>query len=201
MSGLEFIRYGVAFLVLASHPPALSAWLIIHPFSAFWRKLGGGWTVFILSLPVVVWIAGVWILRNVLLGINLGTSAFTMALSRVSLAGAVWLRILRMRNPNFKRISGFPELSRGNYPGPLLTDGIYARIRNPRYVEMLLLVLGLSLFANYSGSYLAWLISLPVLFRVVVMEERELRERFGAVYDEYCRRVPRFIPRLGARKE
>jgi len=29
-----------------------------------------------------------------------------------------------------------------------------------------------------------------------MLEERELRERFGAEYDAYCRRVPRFLPRL-----
>jgi hypothetical protein len=27
-------------------------------------------------------------------------------------------------------------------------------------------------------------------------EERELKARFGAAYDRYCRQVPRFIPRL-----
>jgi len=31
---------------------------------------------------------------------------------------------------------------------------------------------------------------------VPMLEERELRERFGAKYDAYCRRVPRFLPRL-----
>jgi protein-S-isoprenylcysteine O-methyltransferase Ste14 len=31
---------------------------------------------------------------------------------------------------------------------------------------------------------------------VVLLEERELRDRFGAEYDEYCGRVPRYIPGL-----
>jgi protein-S-isoprenylcysteine O-methyltransferase Ste14 len=31
---------------------------------------------------------------------------------------------------------------------------------------------------------------------VVRVEEPELRERFGATYEDYCRRVPRWIPQL-----
>jgi protein-S-isoprenylcysteine O-methyltransferase Ste14 len=34
-----------------------------------------------------------------------------------------------------------------------------------------------------------------VLTRIAIaLEERELRNRFGASYAEYCRRVPRFFP-------
>jgi protein-S-isoprenylcysteine O-methyltransferase Ste14 len=201
LSALEFIRYGLALIVLASHLPSLFLWLVIHPFSAFWRKLGGGRTAFILSIPVIAWIAGVWILRDAFVGINLGTHPFTIILSGLSLAAAIWIRMVRMKSLDSKKISGFPELSRANYPGPLLTAGIYGRTRNPRYIEMLLLALGYSLFANYSGPYLAWMISLPVLLLVVLLEERELRVRFGAAYDDYCRRVPRFIPRLEAREK
>jgi protein-S-isoprenylcysteine O-methyltransferase Ste14 len=29
----------------------------------------------------------------------------------------------------------------------------------------------------------------------VLLEERELAERFGAEYLDYCRRVPRYVPR------
>ena len=32
---------------------------------------------------------------------------------------------------------------------------------------------------------------------IVVLEERELRDRFGSTYEEYSRRVPRFFPRRG----
>ena len=200
LSGFEFIRYCLALLILASHLPSLCVWLAIHPFSAFWRKVGGGWTFLFLVLPVAVWIIGVWFLREVLLGADWGTNAVTMALSGLSLAGALALRIIRMRNPGGKKIAGFAELSREKYPGSLVTGGIYGRIRNPRYIEMLLWVLGYCLFANYSGPYLVMVASLPIVYLVVILEERELGRRFGQAYDEYCRRVPRFIPHPGIRR-
>jgi hypothetical protein len=46
-----------------------------------------------------------------------------------------------------------------------------------------------------------WLVILTLAYVMqlrtqVHAEERELKARFGAAYDRYCRQVPRFIPRL-----
>jgi protein-S-isoprenylcysteine O-methyltransferase Ste14 len=53
-----------------------------------------------------------------------------------------------------------------------------------------------ALLTNYLATRVLYLLALPALYAVVRLEERELRERFGAAYAEYCRRVPRLIPRL-----
>src|SRR4030042_1932284 len=148
---LDFIRYGVALLVLASHLPSLFLWLAIHPFSAFWRKIGPVWTYVILGIPVIAYIAGIWIFRKYLLGADLGANAFTMVLAGISVTGAFLLKRQIIKLLNFRKLSGFPELSKTSYPGELLTGGIYGVIRNPRYIEALLWVLGYSFFANYSG--------------------------------------------------
>ena len=80
----------------------------------------------------------------------------------------------------------------------LLSEGIYGKIRHPRYVEALLWVLGYAFIANYLGLYLLFILSIPTVFLIVLLEERELRERFGTEYEDYCRRVPRFVPGRGA---
>jgi protein-S-isoprenylcysteine O-methyltransferase Ste14 len=42
-----------------------------------------------------------------------------------------------------------------------------------------------------------WIVAIPSVLLLVRIEERELRDRFGAEYDAYCARVPRFVPRWG----
>ncbi|UCC67895.1 MAG: hypothetical protein JSV79_12390, partial [Armatimonadota bacterium] len=91
---------------------------------------------------------------------------------------------------------GVPQLSAGEYRGRLVTDGIYAHIRHPRYVQVGLGLAAVAAFTNYLAVYLIAVAYVPVIYLVVLLEERELRERFGEEYEQYCRRVARFLPRL-----
>jgi protein-S-isoprenylcysteine O-methyltransferase Ste14 len=81
-------------------------------------------------------------------------------------------------------------------PQELVTEGIYARIRHPRYLSVLLGLVGLALMANYFGIYVVVAAFVPGLYAIIILEERELVERFGDAYRDYCKRVPRLIPRL-----
>ena len=50
-------------------------------------------------------------------------------------------------------------------------------------------------FAIFAGTWVLALLVFPATHVLVLMEERELRERFGAEYEAYCQQVPRWIPR------
>jgi len=52
-----------------------------------------------------------------------------------------------------------------------------------------------ALIANNLASYVNWIVGIPSVLVIVRLEERELHDRFGAEYDAYRARVPRFIPR------
>jgi protein-S-isoprenylcysteine O-methyltransferase Ste14 len=98
----------------------------------------------------------------------------------------------------FKMLVGLPEIAPDKYPKRLLTDGVYARVRHPRYAEVVITVLAWGLVANYLATYVLFAATCAWVLAVVHLEERELRDRFGTQWDEYAARVPRFLPNLHA---
>ena len=78
----------------------------------------------------------------------------------------------------------------------LATTGPYARIRHPQYVAFVLILLGFLL----QWPTLLTLLMFPVLLvmygRLALSEESEMRAQFGATFQKYAERTPRFIPRL-----
>ena len=96
----------------------------------------------------------------------------------------------------------FPKLGNGT-PAPwdpttkLIVTGPYAYVRNPMITGVVLILISEALMLG------SWAIGIwAVVFLIINMfyfplsEEPGLRKRFGKDYDEYCKNVPRFIPRL-----
>jgi protein-S-isoprenylcysteine O-methyltransferase Ste14 len=80
-------------------------------------------------------------------------------------------------------------------PRLLLLNGWYRRVRNPIYLGSLIVQGGYILWFGSSWVLIyAFLLFLGFQFLIVVIEEPILRNAFGAGYEEYCRRVPRWIP-------
>jgi len=79
----------------------------------------------------------------------------------------------------------------------LVVTGLYRYVRNPMYAGGTTLVLGQGLLLGdirlLSYALLVW--SVSHLF-VLGYEEPTLRKAFGEEYSEFCRNVPRWIPRL-----
>ena len=78
----------------------------------------------------------------------------------------------------------------------LNTRGPYAYVRNPLYVGNLGITLGLLLIANDPWVYLGGLgFFFGEYFFIIRAEEAFLRAQFGERFDEFCRKVPRWVPR------
>jgi protein-S-isoprenylcysteine O-methyltransferase Ste14 len=191
---MSIARYIVALIVVIAVPPGYLLWYVIHPLVHFWRRLGVRWTYWILLPPVLVLMLLAVLVRDTLLGRDLGTHFVLLAPAALCLGVGVTIAARRKKYLKFGILAGAPELSE-NDKGTLLTEGIYGVIRHPRYVETVFIVFAYALFANYVGSYIVAVSSVPAIYLIVLMEEHELRERFGEEYEEYCREVPRFVPR------
>ena len=96
--------------------------------------------------------------------------------------------------------SGRGTLSPVDPPRHLVIRGLYRYVRNPMYLSVTIIVLGEVLVTRSSALFVYWAIwfSSANLF-VMGYEEPTLRRTFGASYDEYSRRVGRWIPTLPSR--
>jgi protein-S-isoprenylcysteine O-methyltransferase Ste14 len=78
----------------------------------------------------------------------------------------------------------------------LVTSGPYQYVRHPFYLAFALGILGGSLAMANWFILLAGALPLGFLVARTRIEEQKLSERFGREYQEYMRRVGRFVPRF-----
>jgi protein-S-isoprenylcysteine O-methyltransferase Ste14 len=190
-------RWVIAVLLMVSLVPAIGGWYLIHPFTRFWRRLGTVASFCIIYSLLIASGVLLWHFRSLLLGRDLGFQPLLLALAAPAAVVGGVIAAKRRRHLNQRILVGVPEISTAD-KGRLVSEGIYARTRNPRYLEFLSLSLAYVAFANYTGTWILYLLTFPAIHLVVLLEDSELRERFGAEYEAYCRRVPRYIPRRQA---
>lgn len=83
------------------------------------------------------------------------------------------------------------------YADDLVTGGLFGHSRNPLYVGNLLIYFGLFLIHNSPWVYLLGVPFFLFAYRAIVATEEDyLQRKFGETYQEYCRSVPRWLPRL-----
>lgn len=83
-------------------------------------------------------------------------------------------------------------------PRVLVVRGPYRVTRNPMYVGVEAVLAGEAiLFASPSLAVYAVMVALMFHVFVLLAEEPSLRAKYGISYEDYCRAVPRWIPRPG----
>lgn len=179
-----------AWIVLCVQMPIPFFWFAVHPFIGFWRRQPK--LVYALVGPVC------WLLVDGLLFWfrehlfrSAAAPAWAIGLGILIVATDAFLIVRIHRELGGPRLFGQTELAGA---GELMQTGLYARVRHPRYAGMMAAVVGACLMA---GTLLLWVVAVAwwVAARFAVfLEERELRARFGAAFDDYARRTPRFLP-------
>ena len=192
---IDRVRYLLGVFHLLLLPMGLTYCLVIHGFAHRWRKIGPLRTYLIVVLPVVCGIAAlIFPRRRLLLGASLGTSWALVAIAAVLYSVTTWLELQYWKHLSFGTLVGLPELS-PRRTGRLLRDGIYSVVRHPRYLSAGIAVLANALLINYTGIYFLLLLILPPGYAMLMLEERDLANRFGEEYRAYQRDVPSLVPR------
>jgi protein-S-isoprenylcysteine O-methyltransferase Ste14 len=89
-------------------------------------------------------------------------------------------------------------------PRRLVVVGFYRYVRNPMYLGFFVGWIGLWVVfgrANLAAILIVGAAALVTVLFVRFYEEPTLRRKFGAGYDEYCRNVHRWLPRLSPWKQ
>lgn len=196
---LQAIDNLALFLLIAIFPIPFF-WFVIHPAIDFWRRAGIRW--YFIALPV--W-GGFGILlsseRQWVFAGRIPRSAWMWAVGAALLLFVIWLEMKRRRTFSHQVLLGIPELTPGHPAGGLVRSGVYAYVRHPRYLQCMMTLFA---FAALTGSagYFSLAVLTVLLYQIVApLEERELRARYGKAYEDYAREVPRFLPRLGRRRD
>ena len=83
-------------------------------------------------------------------------------------------------------------------PRRLVTTGLFRRMRNPIMTAELCVIWAVAMYlASLGAALYAVAISVAAHWMVIHIEEPELLKRFGESYADYCRDVPRWLPKLG----
>lgn len=84
------------------------------------------------------------------------------------------------------------ELPRENTE--LITSGVYRLMRNPIAFSLYLLVFGIFLISPNAFSLIILILNVFTFHAKVKCEERYLEEEFGKYYEEYKKKIGRYLP-------
>ena len=99
-------------------------WYVVHPFVAFWRRVGGWQTVAIMMALGMAGVAALYRVRDALLLTDYGSRTALIPIAALLLTGSVSLALMRRRHLTTRILVGIPELDSSGNPGKLLDEGV-----------------------------------------------------------------------------
>ncbi len=177
-------------IVLGIELPVPIYWFVIHGAVGYWRHRGR-WPY--LAAVAAAWGAGGWLLYRFLSpGIFASQRPlWAAAAGAILLISDVAIFLTAESELGGRRLVGQAELSGS---GELAMRGLYAHVRHPRYLGMILGILGACLISGSPRLWLFFVFWAMATLAMIAIEERELRRRFGPQYAEYAKRVPVLLP-------
>lgn len=190
-----------ALVVLVGQLPIPLFWLVVHPRVSFWRRhpracyYGVAPSVWVLVGVALLGWRRWWLAERFTPPLPATAGWLLPVMGLALLTIDLWLLGQVKRGLGWRVLVGLPELMPKKEPAPVAASGIYARLRHPRYLGMMLAWTGAVLLTG--ATRLAALVAVFIGLALIIteLEERELLGRLGEAYADYRRRVPRFLPR------
>jgi len=146
---------------------------------------------------LIIWLvlAGSAITVGIILDLVLGTEPFPVSIRLVGLLGMLGAHFPLKRTGRLLKRWG--EQAEWGCTSRLITTDIYQCVRHPHHVAVGIFMTFLGLFMGHLYSFVVVSVSqwLWVILFVVMVEEKELVEKFGHRYQAYCRKVPMLVPK------
>jgi protein-S-isoprenylcysteine O-methyltransferase Ste14 len=175
-------------------------WFVFHAAIRFWRRVGN--RAFGVALPDwLIFAATILISRHSLFARRMDRSAVTWAVGGVLFLVASWLDVQTRHAFGWRRLVGLTELNPQHRLCGVIRTGIYGRVRHPRYLLYMLMILGLAFLTGAPAIFLLAFLTILLYQIVAPLEERELLDQYGLQYADYRRSVPRFVPHFGRTPE
>jgi len=184
----------LALITIMIWPVIPLMWIPVHLATPFFRRLGRATYMMV----AVLWSAAAYLIyinRDSILAhklnLEFALSEAGMLLLIVGSLLHVWTAALL----TFPGIIGVNEIATPQ-KSKLVEAGPFSVVRHPTYLAHTIMFLGIFLFTGYVSVAVLTVIDFLVVSLIIIpFEERELRLRFGAAYDDYMKRVPSPLPR------
>jgi protein-S-isoprenylcysteine O-methyltransferase Ste14 len=163
-------------------------------FSRRWGERRGQQITFVLRnvLGIPLWVVGLGLAVRTRSPVVFSSTPVAEVLGWLLLAGGSAIQILALLALRWRAAAPSTQDS-------LVEHGPYGHIRHPIYAGLLLEFAGLVLVRPTRAAGLACVIGVAWVHIQARCEERDLLQRLPA-YREYMKRVPRFLPRIWAKR-
>ncbi len=148
-------------------------------------------------IRLILWLllAGISILGGIAADVILRTEPFPGVVRLLGFIGVVAAHFPLKRTGRLLQLRG--EAEEWGCTTRLITDDLYRCVRHPHHVAVGIFMTSLGLLIGHRWSFVLitttqWLWIFGFLFLV---EEPELRDKFGEAYRDYCEEVPMLLPK------
>jgi protein-S-isoprenylcysteine O-methyltransferase Ste14 len=146
----------------------------------------------VLPIPFLV----VWILDSFVYQFSTVLAGFVPIAVRLILAGVSLGLAFLLMGLSHKAL--FDEI---RDPPTILDTGVFAKVRHPMYLGVLLIYIGF-IFATLSLLSLGiWILIFLLYDKMATYEEKDLIRMFGDAYLNYQHQVPKWLPRMTSLKK